>query len=61
MGAAAAALGRAVGVAARFPPVIPSPPAEEEEEVALCPLCLEELDLTDTSMVPCHCGYQVRF
>lgn len=37
----------------------PALPTEEEEEVALCPLCLEELDLTDTSMVPCHCGYQM--
>ena len=29
------------------------------DEEALCPLCLEELDLTDRSFEPCKCGYQV--
>lgn len=26
-----------------------------------CPLCLEELDLSDLNFKPCPCGYQVRF
>lgn len=25
----------------------------------LCPLCMEELDLTDKSFIPCTCGYQM--
>ena len=30
---------------------------DDEEEV--CPLCVEELDLTDKGFRPCPCGYQV--
>ena len=30
---------------------------EDEEEV--CPLCVEELDLSDKSFFPCPCHYQV--
>lgn len=26
-----------------------------------CPLCLEEMDLSDLNFKPCPCGYQVRF
>lgn len=26
-----------------------------------CPLCLEEIDLSDANFKPCPCGYQVRF
>lgn len=29
------------------------------EEEPVCPLCLEELDLTDRHFKPCQCGYQV--
>ncbi|KAJ7516975.1 hypothetical protein O6H91_21G007100 [Diphasiastrum complanatum] len=25
----------------------------------LCPLCMEEMDLTDRHLRPCHCGYQI--
>jgi hypothetical protein len=25
-----------------------------------CPLCLEEIDLSDANFKPCPCGYQVR-
>ena len=32
---------------------------DSDTEEPLCPLCLEELDLTDQSFVPCQCGYQV--
>ena len=31
----------------------------KEEEPLLCPLCVEELDVTDRSFNPCQCGYQV--
>lgn len=30
-----------------------------QSEDLLCPLCLEELDLTDRSFRPCKCGYQI--
>jgi len=32
---------------------------EEAGEEDLCPLCLEELDITDRSFKPCQCGYQM--
>jgi hypothetical protein len=25
-----------------------------------CPLCAEEMDLTDQQLKPCKCGYQVQ-
>jgi CCR4-NOT transcription complex subunit 4 len=25
-----------------------------------CPLCMEDLDMTDRNFRPCPCGYQVR-
>lgn len=25
-----------------------------------CPLCLEEMDVSDLNFKPCPCGYQVR-
>ena len=31
---------------------------DDEEEV--CPLCVEEFDLSDKNFRPCPCGYQVR-
>eukprot|EP01125_Pyxidicula_operculata_P018386 TRINITY_DN652_c0_g1_i6.p2 TRINITY_DN652_c0_g1~~TRINITY_DN652_c0_g1_i6.p2 ORF type:complete len:802 (-),score=259.50 TRINITY_DN652_c0_g1_i6:3066-5471(-) len=31
----------------------------EVEETLECPLCLDELDLTDRSFKPCKCGYQM--
>lgn len=32
----------------------------DEEEPECCPLCMEELDLTDKTFNACPCGYQVR-
>jgi hypothetical protein len=32
-----------------------------EEEESQCPLCLEEMDLSDRNFRPCPCGYQVSF
>lgn len=31
-----------------------------QEEDAECPLCMEEMDLSDINFKPCPCGYQVR-
>jgi len=31
----------------------------EEEEDMDCPLCLEEIDLSDANFKPCPCGYQI--
>jgi len=30
-----------------------------KEEMVECPICLDELDLTDRSFKPCKCGYQM--
>lgn len=30
------------------------------EEDTSCPICTEELDITDIHFKPCACGYQVR-
>lgn len=32
----------------------------DDEEEELCPLCVEEFDLSDKNFKPCPCGYQVR-
>lgn len=32
----------------------------DEEEQDCCPLCMEELDITDKTFDACPCGYQVR-
>lgn len=31
----------------------------DEEEQDCCPLCMEELDITDKTFDACPCGYQV--
>lgn len=31
----------------------------DDEEDLECPLCLEEIDLSDANFKPCPCGYQV--
>lgn len=31
-----------------------------QEEDPECPLCMEEMDLSDINFKPCPCGYQVR-
>jgi CCR4-NOT transcription complex subunit 4 len=29
------------------------------DEIKECPICFDDLDLTDKSFKPCKCGYQV--
>jgi hypothetical protein len=41
-----------------MPPIIDQFIDDEDEE-EVCPLCVEELDLTDKNFRPCPCGYQV--
>jgi hypothetical protein len=36
-------------------------PFRAAQEDAECPLCLEEMDISDLNFKPCICGYQVRF
>ena len=31
----------------------------EEDEIPVCPLCVEEMDLSDKNFLPCPCGYRV--
>lgn len=33
--------------------------SEDDQEVEQCPLCMEELDLTDLSFQPCPCNYKI--
>lgn len=33
--------------------------SQSSKEDSECPMCLEELDLTDLNFKPCSCGYQV--
>ncbi|KAF7323197.1 Transcriptional repressor [Mycena chlorophos] len=35
--------------------------SDDEAEDAECPLCLEEMDISDLNFKPCVCGYQARF
>lgn len=35
--------------------------SDDEEESNLCPLCVEEMDLSDKNFLPCPCGYRVSF
>jgi hypothetical protein len=30
-----------------------------DDDERICPLCCEELDLSDQNFLPCKCGYQV--
>jgi CCR4-NOT transcription complex subunit 4 len=32
---------------------------EESKEETTCPLCVEEMDLSDKNFLPCPCGYRV--
>lgn len=32
-----------------------------DEGEKTCPLCAEEMDLTDQQLKPCKCGYEVCF
>ena len=40
-----------------LPDIPPNPPPSLSQDV--CPLCCEELDISDKSFYPCKCGYQV--
>jgi RING/Ubox like zinc-binding domain len=33
---------------------------DDDDDEEVCPLCVEEFDLTDKNFRPCPCGYQVR-
>ncbi|THG96776.1 hypothetical protein EW026_g5114 [Hermanssonia centrifuga] len=33
--------------------------SDDEAEDAECPLCLEEMDISDLNFKPCPCGYQI--
>lgn len=33
--------------------------SDDEEDETVCPLCAEELDLSDKNFLPCPCGYRV--
>ncbi|WBW71037.1 CCR4-Not complex ubiquitin-protein ligase E3 subunit 4 [Schizosaccharomyces osmophilus] len=33
--------------------------SSEEEDDMLCPLCMEEIDISDKNFKPCQCGYRV--
>jgi hypothetical protein len=33
--------------------------ASDDEEETHCPLCVEEMDLSDRNFLPCPCGYRV--
>jgi hypothetical protein len=32
-----------------------------DDDDNLCPLCVEEMDLSDMNFLPCPCGYRVSF
>ncbi|CAG8774196.1 5298_t:CDS:1, partial [Ambispora leptoticha] len=43
--------------------VTPNSPSKKriyysDEEEFVCPLCMEEMDLSDRNFRPCPCGYQ---
>ena len=31
----------------------------DDEDETICPLCVEEMDLSDKNFLPCPCGYRV--
>jgi len=35
--------------------------SDEREDEEICPLCVEEMDLSDKNFLPCPCGYRVIF
>jgi hypothetical protein len=34
--------------------------SDDDEDDEKCPLCCEDLDVTDRNFFPCSCGYQAR-
>jgi CCR4-NOT transcription complex subunit 4 len=41
------------------PPPLQDHFIDDDDEEEVCPLCVEEFDLTDKNFRPCPCGYQV--
>jgi CCR4-NOT transcription complex subunit 4 len=35
------------------------PTMSDDEDETICPLCVEEMDLSDKNFLPCPCGYRV--
>jgi len=33
---------------------------DDSDEEGICPLCMEEMDITDQTFLPCPCGYQAQ-
>ena len=33
----------------------------DDEYDTTCPLCVEEMDLSDQNFLPCPCGYKVSY
>lgn len=33
--------------------------SSDDEDETICPLCVEEMDLSDKNFLPCPCGYRV--
>ena len=31
----------------------------DDDDETMCPLCVEEMDLSDKNFLPCPCGYRV--
>src|SRR4051794_28567721 len=40
--------------------LLPSPFTDNDLDDSECPLCMEEIDISDRGFKPCPCGYQVR-
>jgi len=52
----AATYGSAVLGGSAMPPAVDDDSSDEE---GICPLCMEEMDTTDQTFLPCPCGYQM--
>ena len=35
--------------------------SDEDDDEYVCPLCVEEVDVSDRDFLPCPCGYRVSF
>ena len=45
---------------APLPRAVPIKMDSDSDDEGTCPLCMEEMDTTDQTFLPCPCGYQVR-
>jgi len=61
---AAAPLGASNGQtydpSAPMPRAVPIKMDSDSDDEGTCPLCMEEMDTTDQTFLPCPCGYQVH-